>query len=279
MKKIGFIGTGWVGNAYANDFEQRGYDVVRYSLESRYVRNKHYIKECDIVFIAVPTPTNDKGNDISILRSVLPLVGNDKIAVIKSTIQPGTTVVLSEEFPDIYVVHSPEFLREKTAQDDASFPERNIVGIPLVNSYYVDVAKQVIEVLPQAPYYLITQSVNAELIKYAGNAFLLMKVVFSNMLYDLTQACDGEWDEVHAAWINDARIGGSHTNPISDGGRGAAGDCLLKDFEVFGKMYKNMVDDKVGLEMLTWLKEKNVDLLLGSGKDIELLKKVYPQAF
>ena len=99
------------------------------------------------------------------------------------------------------------------------------------------------------------------------------------MLYDLTQACDGEWNEVRAAWTNDPRIGGSHTNPIRDGGRGAAGDCLLKDFEVFGKMYKNMVADKVGLEMLTWLKEKNVQLLLDSRKDLDLLKDIYPEVF
>jgi len=56
-KIIGFIGQGWIGKNYADDFEKRGYETVRYSLEKPYVDNKEKIKDCDLVFIAVPTPT------------------------------------------------------------------------------------------------------------------------------------------------------------------------------------------------------------------------------
>ena len=65
MKKqiIGFIGQGWIGKNYADDFEDRGYKVVRYDLE-KYKMNKSKIKTCDIVFIAIPTPsTIKKGQD------------------------------------------------------------------------------------------------------------------------------------------------------------------------------------------------------------------------
>ena len=51
--KIGFIGQGWIGRHCADDFESRGYEVVRYALEDAYVGNKERIAECDIVFIAV----------------------------------------------------------------------------------------------------------------------------------------------------------------------------------------------------------------------------------
>ena len=64
---IGFVGQGWIGKHYADNFEARGYMVVRYALEEPYVKNKEKIKECGIVFIAVPTPTSPKGFDASIV--------------------------------------------------------------------------------------------------------------------------------------------------------------------------------------------------------------------
>ena len=65
------------------------------------------------MFIAVPTPTTPEGFDDSILRGVLPLVKEGKTAVIKSTTVPGTVKRLQKDFPDIFVLHSPEFLSEK----------------------------------------------------------------------------------------------------------------------------------------------------------------------
>ena len=53
---IGFIGQGFIGKNYADDFVRRGYKVVRYARGAEFAKNKIKIKECDIVFIAVPTP-------------------------------------------------------------------------------------------------------------------------------------------------------------------------------------------------------------------------------
>lgn len=111
--KIGFIGQGWIGKNYANDFESRKYDVVRYAIEEPYIHNKGKISECDIVFIAVPTPTTDKGFDDSYIREVIKLVGKGKIAVIKSTIIPGTTESIQAENPNIFVVHVQNLLRKQ----------------------------------------------------------------------------------------------------------------------------------------------------------------------
>ena len=110
--KIGFIGQGFIGKNYADDFENRGYSVTRYSLEEKHLPNKDSIKLCDIVFIAVPTPTTPEGYVCDIVEESLYLVGDQKIAVIKSTMLPGTTTRLQEKFKNIYVLHSPEILRE-----------------------------------------------------------------------------------------------------------------------------------------------------------------------
>ncbi|MBD3247863.1 hypothetical protein GF382_01065, partial [Candidatus Falkowbacteria bacterium] len=180
-KKIGFIGQGWIGKNYADNFEKRGFEVVRYALEEPYVKNKEKIAECDIVFIAVPAPTTPKGFDCSILRDAIKNVGQGKVAVIKSTILPGTTESIQSEHKDIFVFHSPEFLQESTASYDAANPNRNIVGIPSETDEYRQKAKEVLEVLPYAPYKAICQAKEAELIKYAGNVFLFFKVIFANL--------------------------------------------------------------------------------------------------
>ncbi len=276
--KIGFIGQGWIGSNYANDFEARGYEIIRYGLEPEYSGNKELIATCDIVLIAVPTPTTPEGFNIDTVRRVLPLVGKEKIAIIKSTILPGTTEALQAEFPDIFVMHSPEFLVEKTAAYDAAHPNRNIIGIPFDNDAYRERAKQVLSVLPKAPYEVVMTARDAEFVKYAGNCFLFTKVVYMNILYDLVQSVGGDWGLVRDALIHDPRIGVSHTQPVDQSGRGAGGHCFIKDFEAFRKMYRETVNDTTGNALLHALTEKNIDLLSSSNKDIDLLTGVYGES-
>lgn len=271
---IGFIGQGWVGRHYADDFEARGYEVVRYALEEPYKENKAKIVDCDIVFVAVPTPTTPDGFDDSALRSVLPLIGFGKIAVIKSTVLPGTTISLQQSYPDIFVLHSPEFLVEKTAAYDAAHPNRNIVGVPYDTEEYCAKAQQVLDVLPHAPYERIMPAQDAELVKYAGNCFLFTKVVFMNVLYDLANATGADWETVRDAMVHDLRIGESHTQPVHSSGRGAGGHCFVKDFEAFRQLYRR-VGDVYGDAMLDALTKKNMDLLVHSGKDRAILEAVY----
>lgn len=273
--KIGFIGQGWIGKNYADDFENRGFDVVRYALEEKYIRNIDNIPLCDIVFIAVPTPTTPDGFNAGAVREVLSLVGRGKTAVIKSTVLPGTTESLQSEFPDKYILHSPEFLVEKTAAYDAQHPLRNIIGTPHNTPEYVTRAEQVLSILPRAPYETIMSAKDAELVKYAGNSFLFMKVMYMNLLYDLVKNLDGDWARVREAFIHDPRIGASHTEPIHQAGRGAGGACFIKDFEAFRKLYDAVVNDETGSTFIKTLAYKNIQLLVESNKDLETLEKVY----
>lgn len=274
-KKIGFIGQGWIGKNYADDFEKRGYEAVRYSLEEPYANNKEKIGECDIVFIAVPTPTTPAGFDDSILRQVIKLVGKGKTAIIKSTVLLGTTESIQRENPNIYVMHSPEFLTEVNAAHDAANPDRNIIGIPEDSPLFKEKAKEVIDVLPDAPYRLICSAKEAELIKYGGNCWFYFKVIFINMLYDLAKKSGCQWETVRDAMMADARIGETHLNPIHKGGRGAGGHCFIKDFAAFSEIYKKHIGDEFGLKVLESLKDKNIELLTKSGKDLDLLAGVY----
>ncbi len=297
---IGFIGQGWIGKHYADDFENRGFTVIRYSLEEPYRQNEEKIKQADIVFIAVPTPTTPKGFDDSILRQVIKKVGVGKTAVIKSTVLPGTTESIQDQNSDIYVLHSPEFLTESTAAYDAANPLRNIIGLPIDSAEYRKRAKEVMAVLPRAPYELICSAREAEIIKYGGNNWFYFKVVFINLLYDLAQKLGCRWEVIKEAMAADPRIGSTHLNPVhrsgtSGGearpalkfnelhlepkhksGRGAGGHCFIKDFAAFQELYEKLLpDDEFGLKLLQAMRDKNIDLLVSSDKDLDLLAGVY----
>lgn len=281
--RIGFIGQGWIGRHYADDFERRGYEVVRYGLEKRYRANKRRIPECDIVFIAVPTPTNGTGFDSSIVRAVLPLVGIGKTAVVKSTLLPGTTEALQKEFPDRIILHSPEFLREASAAHDAANPARNLIGMPKKSKKHRAAAEQVLAILPPAPFTAIMSARSAEFVKYAGNFFLALKVVYANLLYDLATSLALPHPEVSEAIAADPRIGASHLSVFSASGhakkrgRGAGGHCLIKDLEAFRLIYEEKTGDEKGSALLAALVRKNNALLTASRKDLDLLRAVYPE--
>ena len=272
---IGFIGQGWIGKNYADDFEKRGYKTVRYALESPYNKNKEKIKDCDIVFIAVPTPTTPKGFDDSVLRSVLSLVGKGKIAVIKSTLLPGRTKLLLKSNPHCFVLHSPEFLSENTAAHDAAYPERNVVGMPLETRKYQEVTQKALRVMAKAPFQLVCTSEEAELIKYSHNIHGYFQIIFSNILFDLALVHHVNWDRIAAACKADSMMSHQYLNPVHKRGRGAGGGCFIKDFEAFLKVYESTVPDKKGLNVLRSLRDKNIELLVNSGKSIELLKEIY----
>ncbi len=278
MKKplVGFIGQGWIGKHYADDFEKRKYKVVRYALEQPYAKNKDAIALCDIVYIAVPTPTTPRGFSYGVVEKVLSLVGKGKIAVIKSTLLPGTTEKLAKQFKGVIVLHSPEFLTEATAAYDAAHPLRNIVGIPANTARNLKAANQVLATLPKAPYTRVMSARSAELVKYGGNCYFYEKVVFMNMLYDLSLKLGADWETVREALVHDPRIAPSHTQVTHKSGRGAGGHCFIKDFEAFRRLYAEFFPaDKPGRKILDFTKIKNVELLRTSGKDLDLLREVY----
>lgn len=284
MKKllIGFVGQGFIGKSYADDMERRGYAVVRYSLEEPYRKNREQIAQCDIVFIAVPTPTTLKGFDCSIVEGALALVGQGKIAVIKSTILPGTTESLQKKYPKIFVMHSPEFLVLKQAAEDAARPLRNIVGIPQKTKVFKERAAAVMNVLPRAPFETIVSAREAELVKYAGNLFLYLKVLFANLIYEIAEADGADYEAVRAAVAADPRIGPSHLAVVHDSGhrgakkgRGAGGVCFIKDIQAFADAYAKRVKNKEGVGFLKAAIGKNLELLISSGKDLDLIAGVY----
>ncbi|MDO8552903.1 MAG: hypothetical protein Q7S01_05305 [bacterium] len=273
---IGFVGQGFVGKNYADDMEQRGYTTIRYALEEPYNRNKEKIKEAEIVFVCVPTPTKPGGFDSSIVEAGVGLVGKGKIAVIKSTLLPGTTERIQKKYPDRIVLCSPEFLSVATAAWDAAHPFSNIVGMPKDTPKHRAAAKKVHAVLPQVPYAVTTKSVEAEIIKYSHNASGYVQVVLFNFMYDLAQKMGATWDVIQKAIEADPMVSNRYARPLHKSGRGAGGFCFIKDFAALRELYeKNLPHDKAGNAALRAIELKNIALLKQTNKDLDLLQGVY----
>lgn len=272
---LGFVGQGYIGKNYADDFEKRGYETVRYSLEAPYSGNREKIASCDIVFIAVPTPTTPEGFDGSVVEAGIQLVGKGKIVVIKSTIVPGTTASFQERYQDRILCYSPEFLSEVTAAHDAAHPFSNIIGIGANDAAHQEAAVLLHAILPPTAYMLTCTSTQAELIKYAHNGSGFVEIVFFNLMYDLAQKLGADWGPIQEALAADPYIANRYAKPVHKSGRGAGGHCFIKDFAALRAHYDTIVGDSEGAAALAALEQKNLTLLRRSNKDQDLVRGVY----
>ena len=129
--------------------------------------------------------------------------------------------------------------------------------------------------MAKAQFEIVCTSEEAELIKYAHNVHGYIQVVFSNILYDLVRAYHSDWNNIAAACKADPMMSHQYLNPVHKNGRGAGGHCFIKDFEAFLEVFRSAVPDKKGLAVLKAIRDKNLELLVSSGKSLDLLKVVY----
>lgn len=180
------------------------------------------------LFICVGTPPRSSGApDLGALRTLIsellsiPLP-DDLVIVLKSTVPPGTNrwvdETLAQERP---VVSNPEFLREGTAIYDFFHPDRLVVGGPDKESL-LKVAGLYAPI--EAPL-LLTDWAEAELIKYATNGFLALKISYANEIALLTEALGADGLLVLKGLGMDHRVGSAFLRP----GPGYGGSCLPKD--------------------------------------------------
>jgi UDPglucose 6-dehydrogenase len=194
------------------------------------------VAAADVVFIAVGTPSRrgDGHADLSYVyaaaTSIAQAVNGTTVVVTKSTVPVGTCDeverIIRESNPkgDVLVVSNPEFLREGAAIDDFKRPDRIVVG--LEDERAREVMTQVYRplYLNQAPL-LFTGRRTAELIKYASNAFLAMKITFINEIADLCERTGANVQDVARGIGLDNRIGSKFLNA----GPGYGGSCFPKD--------------------------------------------------
>ncbi len=224
---VGIAGTGMVGGALKTYFEKKGITPFLYD-KGKNIGSMDEVNKADMIFICVPTPFDAKtgGFDLSYVREVCGQIMGGKIIVIKSTVVPGSTEQLQKEYPQHRFLFNPEFLTELTADQDMSYPDRQIVGYTKES---FTVAADLLLLLPLAPFEKIIPATEAELVKYFGNTWFATKVVFANQMYDLCQKIGADYEMIMESAAADKRIGRSHLEVIHKGYRGYGGKCLPKD--------------------------------------------------
>jgi UDPglucose 6-dehydrogenase len=194
------------------------------------------VADADLVFIAVGTPSRrgDGHADLSFVREAARQIAQAMrgytVVVTKSTVPVGTgrevAEIMKKANPqaDFDVVSNPEFLREGSAIDDFMRPNRVVIGAESERS------REKMRELYR-PLYLIETPIlftvleTAELIKYAANGFLAMKISFINQIADLCEKVGADVHDVARGVGLDGRIGQKFLHP----GPGYGGSCFPKD--------------------------------------------------
>ncbi|GAA4421711.1 UDP-glucose/GDP-mannose dehydrogenase family protein [Actinokineospora soli] len=182
----------------------------------------------EVLFLCVPTPMGVGGvADLSIVESVVEevraLLPEGCVVVNKSTVPVGTAERTAELLgrDDVAVVSNPEFLREGSAVHDFLNPDRIVVG-----GSKQDAAERVAALYSRlgAPT-VLTDAPSAELVKYAANCFLAMKLSYVNAVAELCDRLGANITDVTEGMGYDKRIGQAFLMP----GPGWGGSCLPKD--------------------------------------------------
>jgi UDPglucose 6-dehydrogenase len=262
--KIGVIGVGFVGGSVKKYFEREKFPVFAYD-KFKKIGSPAEVNKADVVFVCVPTPfhPDGRGFDLSAVQEALKLLQPGKVAVIKSTVLPGTTASMQKRFPKLKILFNPEFLRATIAYQDFVKPDRQVIGTTKPSQAW---AARILALLPKAPFEAVMSSGEAEVVKYFGNSFLAMKVVFANEFYDLCKKLRLDYGSVMAAAAADPRITGSHLDVAHGGYRGYGGACFPKDVNAIlqfaGKKH-------VAMELLKAAQAVNRKLLKKSGRTEE----------
>jgi UDPglucose 6-dehydrogenase len=228
--KLGIVGYGIVGKALAHVFRYEGgnpdlliYDKFVKGMNSP--RRRAALQECDLVFVAVPTPEGPDGRcDLSAIEEVVAWV--KPVMCVKSTVPPGTVDRLAAQTGKT-ICFSPEYVGETTWHPLKGIESHGFIIVGGERSACKLVIEAYQQFLGPVPHYYMTDAKTAELCKYMENAFLATKVAFVNQFYDIAQGLGVDYNELRELWLADDRIGRSHTIVTAE--RGYRGRCLPKD--------------------------------------------------
>ena len=271
-----------VGSATGQGFHKLGHEVIFYDISKEKLRTlksngfivaedmADALSQTDIAFVCVNTPTHNSQQDLSQILSALYQLANylnssnkRHLLVFRSTMLPGTmrSVVLNyleknctkKRGVDYEIAYNPEFLRQNSALEDFFKPDRVIIGEEGGN----DLTKLLVEIYQPLTKNIINTSYEAaELIKYASNCFLSLKISFFNEVGLICKHL-GIDDKVVSLGVSlDKRIGKYGT----EFGRPFDGMCLPKDTQALASFIKENRIEPDLLEVVLNINKKIEDL-------------------
>jgi UDPglucose 6-dehydrogenase len=290
MNTIGIVGNGFVGGSMTTVFSERGLNVYTFdkagkkapgSNPRQFLSIDHLVEVCEqdgsftsVIFVCLPSPMLPSGEcDTSIIEEAL----NDlarrpghRIAVVKSTVPPGTCSRWNKMFgKTLSILHSPEFLSERTALIDMRTQNRIVIGGEEPSRSKVKAV--FVQAFPDVPI-LETTSDTSEMVKYFTNVHLAARIVLSCEFHQLCEKLTNngisiKYDDMARIASYDERLGGSHMDvPGRNNIPGARGHCLPKDLSAMA-----YVCEKLGIAkcLMKAIKEKNLQVVPLEHRDWE----------
>ena len=210
---------------------------------------KTAVSSADVIFIAVGTPPQDDGSAdmqyvLNAAASIAEYMNSYTVIVNKSTVPVGTARQVTQVIKDALelrgaeipfdVVSNPEFLREGSAVQDFTHPDRIIIGT--FSSRAREIMRRVYRVLylNNTPF-LETAPETAEMIKYASNAFLALKITYINEIANLCESVGANVKDVARAMGMDGRI----SPKFLHSGPGYGGSCFPKDTRAIARIARD----------------------------------------
>ncbi len=199
---------------------------------------KKAYKDADVIFIGVGTPERSDGSAnldyvYEVCDNIAESIVHDCVVVIKSTVPIGTNDKVEEYLRSrvedgifISIASNPEFLAQGTAVRDTLYASRIVVGTE--DKYAKDIMREIYYPLTQEPYnvpYLEMSRRSAEMVKYASNDFLALKISYINEVSNFCEIIGADIEDVTMGMSYDKRIGNKFLNP----GIGYGGSCFPKD--------------------------------------------------
>ncbi|MGC8764325.1 MAG: UDP-glucose dehydrogenase family protein [Brevinematia bacterium] len=227
---------------------------------------KYGVEVSDLIFIAVGTPTNIDGSaDLKYVYIVAEDIGRYingyKVIVNKSTVPVGTAGKVREiiqkeiekrgEIIEFDVVSNPEFLKEGAAVEDFMRPDRVIIGADNERAGKIMMELYSPFVKNGHPVILVDTR-SSEIIKYAANCMLALRISFMNEISKLCEKYDADIMKVRQGIGTDQRIG----MPFLYAGVGYGGSCFPKDVKAMIKMFQEIGEDSKLFEAIDEINEK-----------------------
>jgi UDPglucose 6-dehydrogenase len=236
--KIGIIGWGAVGSAVGEGFKMLGHEISKH--DTKFNTSIIDVIESEILYICVPTPEGADGEcDLSIVYNTIKELKKLKysgVIALKSTSIPGTTQSIINEFNDVDICFVPEFLKERSALEDF-VKNHELLAVGCVSD---KAWNKVCESHAWLPKKIVRMKpTEAEILKYFSNTFNSLRVVFANVMYEISEKFDCDYDKILDAYLS-RKVSTPHYLSCGPEIRGYGGMCLPKDTKAMVALCKNL---------------------------------------
>jgi UDPglucose 6-dehydrogenase len=237
---IGIIGFGFVGQAI-NNYLKKIEDINIYIYDINNINTIDIVFSSDIIYICLPTNYSEelKTYDMVHVDTTLEILSKyyNGIIMIKSTILPSYCAEMNSKYENLYIIHNPEFLSAKTANEDFANQSHIVIGYTKQSYHSIDLIEKFYNtIFPLASISIVTSEESA-LIKLAANSFYATKIQYFTELYLLCEKLNISYDTIKNAILKNNWINPMHTTiPGHDQMLSFGGACLPKDISSLNQL-------------------------------------------